>query len=252
MSDANRQSSLRTPRRGGVLCCGPLKAAGMTLVEVMVVLIIVAGMVGGGVYMTRVLTHSNLKEEAMRLASTIQYANETAALNSRQYRLVIDLDNNEYRTEVTEADVIVDAEDDQMQEGFDEGMLPEEVREMEAEQQSGGQMYDDDSHDPFGITRRTGYQEVDDLLVDPRTLGDNLEIEAVLTEVNTQPVRRGRVAIHFFPNGRQQEAYILLRDTASEARFTLMTEPLTGRVLIRAGQEEIPEDFGEERTDGMF
>ncbi len=229
----------------------PIHARGMTLIELMVVLTIVAMMAGGGVYMVSLLTHGQLKDEAMRFASVTKYTYNQAALNNRQYRLVIDLDTQEYYTEVTDAAVVVDHTSDEAQDAFDEGMLPDELRRQEEEQRrerSG--MFREEEDDPFGMSRRTGYQRAEDAVVEPRELRHNIEFERVNVEGRSRAVTSGRVAIHFFANGMQQQAQVVMVDPSSDAAFTLETEPLTGRVRIYAGEREEPEDFGQEEYDG--
>ncbi len=220
--------------------------------ELMVVLAILAMLAGGGVYMVGLVTHGQLKDEAMRLSSAMRYTSNQAALNNRQYRLIIDFENNEYFTEVTDSDVVIDGTDEEAQQAFDDGLLPEEVRQMERERQAqrGGGLFDDKEADPFGLSRRTGFERAEDSVVKPRTLRHGIRFESVRTENRRRPIEDGRAAIHFFPNGLQQQAQIVLRDPSSEARFTLITEPLTGRIIAYSGLREVPDDFGEEEHDG--
>lgn len=224
---------------------------GITLVELMIVIFILAMLAAGGVQMVGLLTHGQLKDEAMRFTSAMQYTSNQAALNNRQYRMVIDLDQNEYHTEVTDADVVIDDAGEDAQQAYDEGLLPEEARQMERERQAERRgLFDDDEEDPFGISRRTGFQRAEEAVIEARTLDHGIEFETVRTESRTRPIRDGRVAIHFFPNGIQQQAHIVFRDPSSDARYTLITEPLTGRLRIYSGEREVPDDFGEEDYDG--
>ena len=243
-----RRLKQRMHRPGGAVLWRP---RGITLVELMVVLSIVAMMAGGGIYMVGLLTHGQLKDESMRLASVVKYTYNQAALNNRQYRLVIDLDSQEYYTEVTDSAVVVDARSSEAQEAFQEGMLPDELRrqEEEREQERSG-MFREEEDDPFGMSRRTGFQRAEDAVVEARELRHNIEFEQVHVEGRSRPATSGRVAIHFFANGLQQQAQIVLRDPSSDAVYTLETEPLTGRVRIFSGEREVPEDFGQEEYDG--
>ena len=225
---------------------------GFTAVELLVVIAIMAIMAGGGVYLMGMLTHGQLKDEAMHMATTIRYTSDVAGLNNRQYRMIIDLENNEYHTEVTEDDVILKAAFDDLDSRYDdEGMLPEEVRELE-ERRAGqrSEMYREEEDDPFGISRRTGFQRPEDSQLEPRELHQDIIIESVRVENRTRPITQGKVAIYFFPNGLQQQAKIVLRDTTSEMRYTLVTEPLTGRVHVYSGKKEMGDDFGGEEHDG--
>ena len=224
----------------------------MTVIEILVVLFIVTGLIGGGTYLVGMMTHGNLKDEAMRFTSTAQYTYEQAALNNRQYRLVIDLDSQEYYTEVTESAVVMDADSDEAEAAYDDGLLPEEARARELEDDRDSDLFDDAGHDPFGVSRSTSYQRAEDAHVEPRTLDDGIEFHRVLVESRERPATSGRVAIHFFPNGLQQQAHIVFVDTSTDTKFTLVTEPLTGRIKAYSGDREIPEDFGEEEVDERF
>ena len=218
----------------------------MTLLEMMMVLLILSGLVAGGFYMMGMLTHSNLKEEAMRFSTITQYTYDQAALNSRQYRLVIDLDEHKYHTEVTESRVVIDEDSDEASDAFDEGLMPEEARRLEEERRAErGDLFREEEHDPFGVSRRTGYQRAEDAVVEPRELRNGIEFESVRVESRTRAVRSGRVAISFFPNGLQQQAQVVLVDPSTGAKYTLITEPLTGRILIYSGEREVDDDFGE-------
>ena len=223
-----RRTSLHSPK-------------GMTLTEILIVLAIVGGLLTAGLSMMGVMTQGQLRKEAMRMTSTIQYAYNQAALNNRPYRLVIDLETQEYYTEVSDRRVVVSA----VQEDYDQGLLPEEARLMqEARRQRRNEFFREEEDDPFGMSRRVGFQRAEDAVISPRTLGNGIRFESVLTDNFRNPVREGKVAIHFFPNGFQQQAQVVLVDPDSGAKFTLITEPLTGRVRIYSGEQDIPDTFG--------
>ena len=241
-----KMSSLHNAAHGA----GLKNSRGMTLIEILLVLMIMAGLTAGGVYMINMVTHSQLKDESMRFITTAQYTYDQAALNNRQYRLVIDLDTNEYYTEVTDADVVITDTEEDTRGSFDEGLLPEEARELEEQRRSERRgLFDDKEDDPFGISQRTGYQRAEDRVIEPRELRHGIEFESVRTENREQPVRRGRAAISFFPSGQQQQAHVVLVDPSTEAQFTLVTEPLTGRIIAYSGEREIDDDFGEEEYE---
>lgn len=218
---------------------------GVTLVELLVVLTIVAGLATGGVYMLNVLTHSKLKSEAMRLTSVIKHTYHQAALNNAQYRLVINLDTGEYHTEVTESPVIP-----RMPElNTDEGLLPEEAQQLEQRHRAKHDLFNERENDPFGMhQRRPTYQRIEDSEVKARKLPEGLRFLRVLTAHQRRPFESGRVAVSFFPNGFQQQAMIIIADEQGGA-YTLFTEPLTGRVRIYNGELDAPPGFGEEEYD---
>ncbi|RAL22817.1 hypothetical protein DL240_07950 [Lujinxingia litoralis] len=228
------------PGRGRHRC-----ARGMTLIEILVVLVIVAGLMGAGISMMGVLTKSKLRDEAMRLTSVIKYAYNQAALNNTQYRLVLNLETGEYFTEMSEAPVVAPQPDDD----FAEGLLPEEARALEEEhRQNKRSLFDESEDDPFGVSRRVGYERAEEAVVKLTSLRNGIEFESVRLAGRELPLTRGRAALRFFPNGFQQEAVIVLRDE-SGGRYSLVTEPLTGRVRIYSGDWEPEGDFGEVERD---
>ncbi len=250
MSDLRHIPAGQKPALPGDLSASVSRARGMTLIELLMVIVIVAGLAGGGVLMIGLLTQGNLKSEARSLATAMQYTYDQAALNNRNYRLVINLDDNSYHTELSDSEVVIDDSSDEAVEAFDDGMLPEELRQQEAERSSGtDSLFRDEEHDPFGMSRRQGYKRAEDAILEAHTLRDGITFQSVRTETRPRPATSGRVAINFFSSGLQQEAIIILQDSAG-AKFTLISEPLTGRVRVYSGEREDPDDFGPEEYDG--
>ena len=60
---------------------------GFSLVEVLVVLAIVAGLIGTGAYMVGMIGAGDLKGQAFAIASDIKYTYSKAAVNNTQYVL---------------------------------------------------------------------------------------------------------------------------------------------------------------------
>lgn len=217
---------------------------GVTLVELLVVLAVVGGIMGLGVSMLGTLTHTKLKDEAMRLTSAIKYTYSQAGLNNAQYRLVLDLDSNEYYSEVTNSPVVVESPD------LDDsdGLLPEEAQELAERYRAENDLFSEAETDPFNLNRRVTFERVQDGVLQPRKLPDGIRIYKVHTPHQRRPFESGKASVSFFRNGFQEQALIVLGDE-SGARYTLITEPLTGRVKIYSEELEAPPDFGEEELD---
>src|SRR5690606_17757814 len=90
-------------------------------------------------------------------------------------------------------------------------------------------------------------------LGDVVTFPEEVEILAVRTESDPEPITKGEAFLYFFPTGRTQMAYITLRDTSSEEAdtFTVIIQPLTGKVTVEDGHEAIdfPSDLLKQRGD---
>lgn len=217
---------------------------GVTLVELLVVLALVGGIMSIGVYMLGLLTHTKLKDEAMRLTSAIKYTYSQAGLNNAQYRLVFDLDTNEYYSEVTNSPVVVESTDV----NDSEGLLPEEAQELAERYRADNDLFAKEEADPFNLNRQVTFERVQDGVLQPKKLPEGIRIYSVQTAHQRLPFETGKASISFFRNGFQEQALIVLGDEAG-ARYTLITEPLTGRVKIYSGELETPPGFGEEEND---
>jgi prepilin-type N-terminal cleavage/methylation domain-containing protein len=203
--------------------------AGMTIIEMLVVLVIVAGLAALSLNAVGALSATDLRDEAMRLTSSIKYTWTRAAVNGAQYRMVIDLDSGEYHTEVTDAMVVREAP---AETGGEEGVLPEEAQERENEQNaSASNMFGEES-DPFGIHRTPTYEQVQKGALKPRKLEAGVKIYEVHVAYQDRPITSGKVAINFFPDGFQQPVIIVLSNEEGDDFYSLVNEPLTGRVKL--------------------
>ncbi len=217
---------------------------GVTLVELLVVLAVIGGIMTIGVYMLGMLTHTKLKDESMRLTSAIKYTYSQAALNNAQYRLVFDLDTNEYYSEVTNSPVVVESSTA----NDSEGLLPEEARELAERHQADNDLFAKNEADPFNLNRKVTFERVQDGVLKAKTLPEGIRIYSVQTAHQRMPFKTGKASVSFFRNGFQEQALIILGDD-SGGRYTLITEPLTGRVKIYSGELQTPPGFGEEESD---
>lgn len=196
---------------------------GFTLVEMLVVLAIAGGMMGAAIYGLNIVTAADLRDEAMRMTSVMQYTWSRAAIEQVNYRLVLDLDENTYWTEVSDAAVVKELSE------------AGELRRERAKRIERKGEDDEDSMgfetDPFGITRPTNFTRAESAAIDAKNFHDGVEIYQVLTTRQDNPITDGRVAVSFFPDGFQEPVIIVLKD-AHGAFYSVINEPLTGRIKI--------------------
>jgi type II secretory pathway pseudopilin PulG len=76
-------------------------------------------------------------------------------------------------------------------------------------------------------------------LVKPITLPDGLKIIYVRSAEDAQPFTKGEAALYFFPQGRTQYMHIQLQDEETDIQYTIKVQPLTGKVTIIEGLEEL-------------
>lgn len=215
---------------------------GMTLVEVMVALLIVAGMTIGSVVIINSVTRSNLKAQTMRLTGYIKHTYAQAAIHQQYYRLMIDLDTQEYWVE-TATQQQIGAPPEIPDEEFIGA--PEDMK-----MPSGGPTRGYDSDDPEGNAlgkRRPQYQASEDFLTKRRKL-DGVNFFSVATASMQEGRTAGRTAITFYPNGFVERSQIILGE--EEAGYmTLEIQPLSGKVDIFSGKQEADRDFFEVEDD---
>lgn len=206
--------------------------------EVLVVLTIVAGLLGIGVGVVSSLSAGNLKSSAMSVSSTMRYTYNQAGMNNTQYRVVLDLDQNSYHTEIVRPAYFQVAPPTEEDSEF----LTEEAIALEREKREKESLFDEDEDNPFGVNRKVSYERVQDGIIEPKPLKEGIRIARVYT-AGGDVINDGLAAINYFPTGWQDPVVIHLEDEDGEV-FSLITEPLTGRVKLLS-EEYIPDDdFG--------
>ena len=217
--------------------------AGMTLIEIMIVLVIVAGLLVGGIVLFDQLSRAALKQQSMRVTGVIKYTYGQAAIYQRYHRLVIDLDSGEYWVESAGQDapggppIIPDA-----------ALIggPEQDEPKPSKKRRG---YDNDDTEGsvFGLTRPT-FEPKEDFILKRKKLDSNIKFESVFTPQSEQPITHGQASITFFPNGFVERSQIVLSD-GGDGYMTLEIAPLTGRVNIESGKHPLPRDFFDTESD---
>lgn len=213
---------------------------GITIVELLVVMAIVSGIMGISVYAMGMVGSADLREDANRVASAIKYSYSVAAINNTQYRLVLDLDTGEYYTEVAQEPIVEQSAPTEATDDF----LTEEAQRLAERVEEKRDLFDDADANPFGMNRKITYQRVQDGVLKNTHLQDGVRFERVLTMHRPEEAYEdGQVSITFFPNGFQEQAMIVMKDERGAA-FTLLTEPLTGRVRTYSDEIDVPSNFG--------
>lgn len=218
------------------------------MIELMIVLAIGVGLIGASIYSINVITASKLKDQAMRLTSTIKHAWNQAALNKAQYRLVIDLDSNSYHTEVAEVPSAVEekkrSDDLTNYRTFKEG----ESRKLGGKDDPHEKDRNAGESDPFGVNKTVSYKKLESSVVEPTKLPAGIEFVKVHTTQREEAYVKGKTGVLFFPNGFQQPAIIVLKNKAG-SHYSVVTEPLTGRVKIFSKKLKRPSEFGQGEDD---
>ncbi len=209
---------------------------GLTLIELLMVLVIVAGLAVIGILAINNLSLGGLKAEALHVSGYLKYARGQAAIAQRHHRVIIDIDSNQMWVEV-------DGSDPEKSGGSDILVdLPEGIP-APATGQRAYKEDDDPEGGAFGLKRRP-YKEVEAKLAKKHSLRSGVKFHSVTTARDERPIESGRAAIVFFPSGFVQRTMIVIEDDG--VFYTLEVQPMSGKIDIYLGKREAGSDFFEE------
>jgi type II secretory pathway pseudopilin PulG len=201
----------------------------MTLIElIVVVLIIVVLLIAGGIGLG-VLRSANVDATASVVAGAMTYVSSRAVHDNKTYRLVLDLDQRRFTTEVADSD-------DPCSRFMPEETDPTATAERPTEPSDGEGQPPPEAQ--FSEARA-------DLL--RGTFEDDTNVTAVLTSHHMQTQSSGKVAIYFYPNGQAERALVWVGGRSAEdeggwePEVTVELHAL-GR-LTRHGRPLDPRDF---------
>ena len=204
----------------------PRSQRGLSLIEIIVVLAIIAALMAIAVSAFGPVKHAQIRAEAMRMSGALRMVYGRAAVNGLRYQVTFDLEANSFSVECSEENVLLEPEADDDR-----------------------PFYADDEADPFGlgVSPPTLLDCSEPLLADTAMRHD-VEILRVLTTHDREPVEDGTATIAYFPNGFVERSLIWLGQVDGMV-LTLSIDPMTGRVFIFPEDLEVPEDFFEVEED---
>ncbi len=228
------------------------------MLEIIVVLIIVAGLMYLGAMAASRLSRSRLNDDTTSLASVVRRSGQLAAETGLLHRVVLDLDAGTYRVEVCEggpAAIEKDPKDQDRDMSVDQKRLALEdaQRRLQSVPQNMLPQGDEQSGQDMALAlagqlaaRRTcmlaqaesGKFDNKDLML---TMSAGVKIRSVWVQHLEDPVSSGLVALHFFPVGSAEKAIVELSD--DDESFSILIHGLTGRVEVRDSPVARPEDF---------
>jgi type II secretory pathway pseudopilin PulG len=221
----------------------------MTLIEVMIVLLIVASLVVAAVGLFNNISKANLKGQALRLSGYVKYAYGQSAIQQQYYRLVIDINTNEYWVEVAKAQDVGAPTPPPEPELLTE--LPSGVtggaNTFGGGQAQQGYAEGDTEAGAFGL-KRPKYEAAQERLAKRRELQGGVKFVSVTKSYDEGPIEVGRAFITFYPSGFVDRSQIVIQDE-NGAAMTLELQPLTGKVDLFVGEREADRDFFEVEED---
>jgi len=194
---------------------------GFSLLEILVALLLIALFLAITIPSFRSLTRVQLKEAANQMVGLIRETYHKAVLSNQAHRIVYDFDKSEYWVEVSNEEVHLP----QVEDNFEGGKLnifgEEETPKKYAKPPEFIPLKEDDLGEKHKLPNHIRFYGF---------WADNME----------ERVREGQMALYFFPGGYTQRAQLTLSDGEDGKNvLTLITEPLTGEVVIENVEPEI-------------
>jgi general secretion pathway protein H len=212
---------------------------GLSLIEIIVVVGIMAVVIGIAVAGTQQLPSAKLRRSATMIASAIKVAYTRATATSRDLRLVLDIDAKKVWLEESDAPMLVQAKDKTGTGGADPITKAEQTAVEEGKKIMNGPPIPKPRFHPIGV-----YGFGDDVGTGKggKPLHPGITLRSVQTGHDDAPRTSGRAYVYFWPGGRTEYAAIQVRigDSPDDDRtLTLLLAPLTGKVTIKGGPVEL-------------
>jgi general secretion pathway protein H len=211
---------------------------GLTLVEVLITLAVVAVIGGALIGGMSAVEGARLKGASVSVASAVRTAYARASATSKVVRLVFDFESRTLSLEETSGPMLVSKK--AVAGGAASATEAEKQAEEEAESFAKG---------PAPVKPRFSPVKPDGLLGSAaRTeLGRGVRFLEIQTAHDEEPLREGRAYLYFWPGGQTEAASVqLLKGGATdmpapEDVLTVLVQPLTGKAKIERGVVSLPQ-----------
>jgi len=228
---------------------------GLTLIEILVVIAIIAIVTGVAIGGTMQLPSERLRRSGTTITSAIKVAFTRATATSHDMRLVMDFDQRKIWLEESSSPMLVKSKDITGTGGAD----PVTQAEMAALAEGDKIVKGPPIPKPrFRAIEANGLGDLESGM-GGKTLQRGIFFRAVLSAHDDAPRTSGRAYLYFWPGGHTERSSIQLRigDSEEEGRtLTLVVSPLTGKVKAKPGpvELEVPTDdaHASEREDTGF
>lgn len=228
---------------------------GLTLVEMLVVLLIVTLITAGVVMGSGQLGSAKLHKSATALTGLIRVAYVRATVTARSERIVFDLDHGKFWLEESDQPMLVQEHDKSGTGGADAVTDAEKAATAESDRLIKGP---EAPKPAFHRVKPGLYTASDNGGGAEESLPFGIKFRAVQTGHDEEARTTDRAYLYFWPGGLTERASIVLRKGDSLAdgdAMTLLVKPLTGAVAIKPGNQSLPtvteeKDLSEREDNG--
>lgn len=227
---------------------------GLTLIEILVVLSLIAVVTGVAVMGSMQLPSARLRGSVTMITSAIKVAFTRATATSKTVRLVMDLDRRAIWLEESSAPMLVQSKDKSSTGGADPVTEAERAAMEDGERLLKGPQIPKPKFKPivsFGFGDSAASKN-------SKPLGRGVSFRSVQTAHDDAPRKEGRAYLYFWPGGLTERAAIQLHigEGADEATLTLAVAPLTGKVTVKSGAADLEQPTDDttasDRTDNGY
>jgi general secretion pathway protein H len=207
---------------------------GLTLIEVLIVVVLIALLSGTVLFGPGMLESSRLRAAETLMVSSVRLGLTVANSTGRPTRLAFDLEKQSITLEQANSSVVVRSS---KLKGSEDGIESGEEREKKARAEAdhileGPHPAKPNFHAIAGLgTASTSGQA--------RELGKGVEFISVQTDHDEEPRTSGRAYLYFFPGGSTERASIQLKRHGDEGGATVAVSALTGRAKILPGRVDL-------------
>ncbi len=201
-----------------------VRECGLTLIEFVVVIAVMAFVMGVSIMSLNNVTSSDMRSAATQVSSALKYLYNYSALTSKYCRFGIRLQENLYSVECSDTPFYL--KKTKLTVVGDE-VKKEDEDEKEVKKSS---LFEDPSQ---GILKeqKAEFAELKSRFVRSKSLPGNIYFDSMIASHITDRIFKGNEFVYFFPGGLTENAYIYLSDQKQNI-YTVRLYSLSGRVEV--------------------
>jgi len=218
---------------------------GLTLLEVLIVVLLIALLVGAVVLGPGAFRSSQVRGAATLIISGVRLAATRANTSGRPTRLVFDIDEKRLLLEEAAGRHFARSKTE-VAGGADAATDAEKLAREESEKVLEGPREARQQFTPVPV------------LTDPddptkgRSFGSGVDLSRIQTEHDEEPITHGRAYLYFWPGGLTEHATIYLkRAGGGDEGMTVVIRALTGRASVEKGRVDLELPREDEETEGL-
>jgi general secretion pathway protein H len=224
-----------------------IRARGLTLIEVLVVMAIIAILMGAIVVGSGQVASARMRHSSTMIAGAIRVGFARASATSKSIRLVMDFTENEIWLEEGDQPMLVQSKDTSGTGGAAAATTAEK------------QALEEGARIVKGPTPpRASFHEIDAMGLAASTPGKGhkplergIKFREVQIQHDDKPRTEGRAYLYFWPGGQTERASIQLKvgdDKEEKDALTILVAPLTGKATVKDGAVEMPKPIDDSES----